>query len=125
MKKYKVSRDELHNWFNKLPECCTVFTAYYPNTLSAYEDYLFMFETDYDDFVIDLFSQFPTTAFFFKVSDKLFVYSHIAKPYIRNTDFIKNLNGLYIPHLMVELLEKGIVKSKARVELEYHKARDL
>ena len=84
-----------------------------------------MFETDYEDFVIDLFSQFPTTAFFFKVADKLFVYSHIAKPYIRNTGLKKDLNGLYIPSLMVKLLEKGIVKSKARSKFEYHKARDL
>jgi hypothetical protein len=34
---------------------------------------MFMFETDYEDFIVDLFSELPTSTFFFKVANKLFV----------------------------------------------------
>ena len=121
----KISRDELNNFFEKLPECCTIFTDYFPDGLPSYDPYLFMVETDYEDFVIDLFSQFPTSASFFKVSDKLFVYVNIPKEVIRGTDLQVNLNKLYIPLLFIDMLEKGIIRNKDDVLVDYSIGKSL
>lgn len=67
-----ISTFRIKEWFSTLPQNCTIFTIYFPESFPCYISYLFMFETDYEDFIIDLFSEIPTTSFFFKVSDKLF-----------------------------------------------------
>jgi hypothetical protein len=50
-KNYRISGNELREWLEKLPECCTIATSYFPEKLSGYESYLFLFETDYEDFI--------------------------------------------------------------------------
>jgi len=108
MKKHLISGTKLYAWLERLPEYCTIFTGYYPETLSAYDPYLYMVETDYEDFIVDLFSELPTTSTFFTISDKLFIYKE-----------------LYIPLLLNELLNKEIIKSKARSITEFYWAKDL
>ncbi|MBU7044910.1 MAG: hypothetical protein HXS54_00620 [Theionarchaea archaeon] len=46
IKDLKITRDELNNFFEKLPACCTIFTDYFPDSLPSYDPYLFMVETD-------------------------------------------------------------------------------
>ena len=125
IKDLKITRDELNNFFEKLPACCTIFTDYFPDSLPSYDPYLFMVETDYEDFVIDLFSQFPTSASFFKVSDKLFVHIDIPKQIIRGTDLQINLNKLYVPLLIVDMVEKGIINHKDDVLVDYSMGKNL
>ena len=83
-----------------------------------------MFETDYEDFIIDLFSELPTSVSFFKVSDKLFVLTYISKPFVRSKD-LQVSSRYYLPLLMVELSNKKIVESKAHAIGEYSKGKDL
>jgi hypothetical protein len=125
MKKDKVSKDKFFRFLERLPECCTIATSYFPETLSAYDHYLFMFETDYEDFLIDLFSQFPTTSWFFKVADKLFMRAYIPTKFVRNIDLHADAEEWYIPTLMVELLEEKIIKSKAHAISEYYCWKEL
>jgi hypothetical protein len=119
-----VSGSKLYKFLEKLPETCTIATSYYPESLSAYESYLYMFETDYEDFLIDLFSELPTTASFFKVSDKLFAQVYIPEKLAKNTE-LQLSKKLYIPLLMVDLLKKGIIKSKEYSIIEYSKGKSL
>ncbi|MBU7048004.1 MAG: hypothetical protein HXS54_16315 [Theionarchaea archaeon] len=124
MKEYEISRGKIDRFLNNLPETCTVFADYYPDSISSYDPYLFMIETDYEDFVIDLFSELPTTASFFKISGKLFLCIYIPKKFARGTDL--NLsNKLYIPLILVNLLEKGIIKKREYVILEYSNGKNL
>jgi hypothetical protein len=125
MKENEVSGGKLYDFLERLLECCTIATSYFPETLSTYDHYLFMFETDYEDFLIDLFSQFPTTSWFFKVADKLFMRAYIPTKFVRNIDLHADAEEWYIPTLMVELLEEKIIKSKAHAISEYYCWKEL
>jgi DNA-binding Lrp family transcriptional regulator len=124
IKEHRIWERNIYNFLERLPETCTVFTDYYPDSLSAYDPYLFMFETDYEDFIIDLFSELPTTSSFFKVSDKLFVYIHVPEQLAKISDL--NLsNKFYIPLLIMNLKEKGIVKTSDYIICEYSTGKRL
>jgi hypothetical protein len=125
MKENEVSGGKLYDFLEKLPEYCTIATSYFPETITAYDQYLFMFETDYEDFLIDLFSQFPTTSWFFKVADRLFLHAYVPTEFVKNIDLHANIDKWYIPSLMIGLSEKEIIKSKAHAIFEYHWSKNL
>ena len=114
---------KIYNFLERLPEPCTVFTDFYPESLSAYDPYLFMFETDYEDFIIDLFSELPATSSFFKVSNKLFVNICVPDRLFRIVD--SNPSELSIPLLALDLKEQGIIRNKDYVVPEYYRSKDL
>jgi len=120
-----ISESKLNKFLEKLPETCTIATSYYPDTLLAYDHYLYMFETDYEDFIIDLFSELPTSSSFFKVDDKLFARTYVHRRYIKDRKLQMAVKKWYIPLLVIELLERGIIKSKGSALLEYHWKKDL
>jgi hypothetical protein len=106
-------------------EACTVCIKYYPKGISAYDPYLFVFETDYEDFIVDLFSQLPTSAFFFTCKEKLFLYAHVEKASIRETGLdITDISQIKLLCLVDELIEKGVIKDEKRAILEYHWTKD-
>ena len=113
----------IYNFFENLSETCIVFTDYYPESLSAYNPYLFVFETDYEDFIIELFSELPATSSFFKVSDKLFVNIHVPEKLARIEGF--DPFRLSIPLLALTLKEKEIIKNKDYLVPEYYWSKDL
>ncbi|MBU7009081.1 MAG: hypothetical protein HXS46_00205, partial [Theionarchaea archaeon] len=125
MDEYEICTYTLYKWLERLPECCTIATFYYPETLREYEPYLFLFETDYEDFIIDLFSELPSSSWFFKVSDKLFLYARVPKKYIRGDDPQTEPSELNIPLLANKLLEKGIIRRRARGPIETYWVKDL
>jgi hypothetical protein len=120
IKNQGIFSERIYRFLGRLPEVCTVFTDYYPETLLSYDPYLFMIETDYEDFIIDLFSQLPTTSSFFKVNDTLFAYTHIPQQYVRSKDLIGVQKRLYVPHLLIRLRKEGIIKSKDYDLVEYY-----
>lgn len=120
MKKHQVSGEKLYDWLGRLTECCTITTSFFPDGFSTYDSYLFMFETDYEDFVIDLFSELPTSSLFFKVSNRLFLYAQVSGRLVRFVNIQDSRIGqLQIPLLMEDLLEKGILRSEAHAIMEY------
>ena len=123
IKDHRIWERNIYNFLERLPETCTVFTDYYPDSLSAYDPYLFMFETDYEDFIIELFSELPTTSSFFKVSDKLFAHIHVPEELARIDG--SNPSKLSIPLLALDLKEKGIVRNKDYLVPEYYRKKDL
>jgi DNA-binding Lrp family transcriptional regulator len=127
LKKNHIWSGDAYDWLKKLPECCTIYTSFFPKTLSAYDPYIYMFETDYEDFIIDLFSLLPTSSWFFKISDKLFLYMWVERGSMRISDFRKpDISKLQIPILMRDLLKKRIIESKvhAGVQCYWRKGLD-
>jgi hypothetical protein len=124
MRKHAISGGKLYKFLERLPETCTIATSYYPETLSAYDHYLFAFNTDYEDFIIELFSELPATISFFKVSDKLFIYTQISKMFFEISDS-PDLNLYYLPLLVIELLRKKIVNKKEHAITMYFKGKSL
>ncbi|MBU7012374.1 MAG: hypothetical protein HXS46_16965 [Theionarchaea archaeon] len=123
-KKHLISWRKVDTWLQKLPKFCTVFTLYYPKTISVHDPYLFVFETDYEDFLIDLFSELPASSWFFKVSDKLCLYAHVKREYARIVETQSDIRELHIPTLVTELIRKGVLKNEEHSIVECYWNRD-
>ncbi|MBU7025661.1 MAG: hypothetical protein HXS48_01870 [Theionarchaea archaeon] len=124
MKNNLISWGKVEKWFKKLPECCTIITRYFPKRISAYDPYLFVFQTNYEDFIIDLFSELPTSSIFFKVSDRLFMVARVRKEYLRAVDSQVDIRELQIPSLAMELCDKGVIHSEAHALVECYWNKD-
>ena len=118
LRKNLISWGKLEKWMKKLSKCCTIITHYYPKKISAYDPYLYVFETDYEDFLINLFSELPTTSLFFKVSNKLCIYAHVKREYARVVETQSDIRELHIPALVAELIRKGIIQKEAHSIVE-------
>ena len=124
MKKYGISARKIYSFFEKMRRCCTVFTRFFPETIVSYDPYLFIFETEYEDFVIDLFSELPTSPFFFKVGDRLLMYTNVDKFFSRRVGLdMSDVSQLHIPLLVDALIKKGIVKREDHAIAEYSNAK--
>jgi hypothetical protein len=118
---YHIHPSKIGEFLTKVEEACTVYTEYYPNRLSEYDPYLFMFETDYEDFIIELFSQLPTSVFFFKVSNKLCMRAYIEKSSMRLTGIdMADVTQIHVRLLIQSLLKRGILKSEKDALVEFH-----
>jgi predicted transcriptional regulator len=116
--KYHIWSGDGYDFLSRLPQCCTILTCYFPETVGAYDPYLFTFKTEYEDFIIDLFSQLPTTCWFRRISDTLIAYMWTMreltnKPAVRTAD----VPELHIPLLVRDLVRKGIVEEEAHAEV--------
>jgi len=126
MKKHQISEKKFKIWLERLPELCTIITKYYPGSRSAYDPYIFLFETDYEDFIIDLFSELPTSAVFFKVSNKLVLDAYVDRKLMRGRNLpVSDISRLHIPLLTRELLKKKIIKDEAHAIVDYHWRGDI
>lgn len=126
MKEQLISSQKIYEFLDRVHECCTVYSWYFPETILSYDPYLFMFETEYEDFIIELFSELPTFNFFFKVSDKLFLQSNVERSSIRKIGVdMSDISQVHIPLLVDDLLRRGILKSEAHAIVEYHWGKDL
>ena len=110
MKKCNINRKVINDWFKKLPLYCTVFTSFFPQTIKEYEPYIYLFETEYEDFVIEVFSELPTTVWFFKVADTLVLYTWLDRGSIGMADYrTPEINTLHTLLMLRDFLKKEIV----------------
>ncbi|MBU6998406.1 MAG: winged helix-turn-helix domain-containing protein [Theionarchaea archaeon] len=120
MKQHLISTGKIYKFLQRVDECCTRYTGYFPDGVSAYDPYFFVFETKYEDFVIDLFSELPTCSWFFKVGETLLVLAHLVREYFRiNRACMSDIARLPLLSLTRSLLESGIVKSEKHALVEY------
>jgi len=121
IKKYGINTEKIEEWLKRLPETCNILTQYFPETISAYDPYIFSFKTDYEDFIIDLFSELPTSCLFFKVSDRLVLRAYMRRNLLRSVDQKpSNINRLQVPLLIRSLVKKGIVQKKDHAIVNYY-----
>ncbi|MBU7010512.1 MAG: hypothetical protein HXS46_07460 [Theionarchaea archaeon] len=112
MREYKIPTETIDSFMSNLDELCTVFTMYYPKGIENYEPWLYMIDTDYPNFIIDVFSELPTTSWFFKVKNKLFVFIYPKRELlgiIRTSDSLDEIENLHVPFLLHEMKNKGII----------------
>lgn len=121
MKENLVSGEKLYKWFDHLNQTCTVFTRFFPERIAAYDPYLFMIDTPYDDFVIDLFSQFPTSTMFFKVGSNLFCYCNVKKTYVKQVaPPVTDIKDLKILFMLKMLSKKRFISDWWHASIEYY-----
>ena len=125
-RKNHISGQKAWDWLKKLPECCSIMTQYYPQTITAYDPYIFVFETNYEDFIIDVFSELPSSCSFFKVSNTLVIYTHVVRELLRsNSQPVSNVTRLHIPLLTKYLLEEGIIRKERHALVDYYWRKDI
>ena len=126
MKNHLISTTKIYEFLNRLPETCTIMTRLFPDSIYQYDPYLFMFDTDYEDFLIDIFSQLPTSPVFLKADDTLLIYVHVKRTSLRTVGpDMTAINQLHIPLLIKELFNKHIVCCTSHAIIEYYWIKEL
>jgi hypothetical protein len=121
-----ISVSTIKAFLKRLPRYCTILTCYFQESLSAYVPYLFMFETDYEDFIIDLFSQLPTTCWFQRVSGKLIAHMWtLMIPVKQENTRARDIPELQISLLIRDLRKKEILKSEAHAMFNCYWRQDV
>jgi hypothetical protein len=111
---HNMWRGKAYDFLEQLPEYCIIFTCYYQESLPTYDECLYTFETDYEDFVIEVFSQLPTTSWFYKVEDRLIAHLQIkTRPLRKESLQTKDVTGVQILLLTKDMMKKGIVRNEA------------
>jgi hypothetical protein len=125
-RKYGIYMGRIKSFLEQLPEYCTIFTCYYQESLSAYEEYVYVFETEYEDFIIDVFSELPATCWFYKVEDKLIAHLQITIIPLRWKNIpIQEVSELQVPFLVKELAKREILKSEVHAVFRYYWRKDI
>jgi hypothetical protein len=78
LKKIGVRYEEYVTWMKDLKTHCTYHTGFYPDGYYTYLTYCFLFSTDYEQTVKNLFSSFPTTPFIMEVGDNILVFTNVV-----------------------------------------------
>ncbi len=124
IKEQHISKDIIYHFLETIEKRCTIFTTYFPESYLNYLSYLYVFETDYEDLIIEIFNELPTTTSFFKVADMLFTFVYAPRNYIRDIESTAPA-ALQLPTLEIELLNRGIVKKKTRSVIERSRKKEL
>lgn len=121
MRAKKIPSNTINHFLINIKKVCTVFTQFFPKGMSHYDPYLFMIETDFEDFIIELFSQLPTSPLFFKTKSRLFIIVQLERTSVREQGIdIHDLSRIWIPSLLKKLREKGIIKNEEHAIFKGH-----
>ncbi|MBU7036783.1 MAG: hypothetical protein HXS52_02545 [Theionarchaea archaeon] len=125
-KKYHIRGGYGIEFLERLPMYCTIATSYFPETINACDPYQHIFEMDYEDFIIDLFSELPTTCCFQRASTSLICHERTPKkPIERVTTRLEDIPGIQHPFLVEALVKRGIVRKENQTRKEYYWRKEL
>lgn len=121
MKENLISGEKIYKWFDRLGETCTVFTHFFPDGIDSYDPYLLTIDTEYEDFILDLLSRFPTTSMFFKIGERLFCSCSIKRTYLKRVAGpVNGIEDLEIPLIFKILKNRGYVTTWSSLSIEYY-----
>lgn len=93
-RKYPISWRRYKEWKNTLRNNCAILVSFFPEGYHAYDCFTLCFKTEYEKYIIDLFSKIPTTPSFYKVENHFLGNIYILKDYqisMKIYDFISRL----------------------------------
>jgi hypothetical protein len=126
MREHNVASEKITHFFNLLDTTCTICTRFFPKGIAAYDPCLFMIETEYEDFIINLFSQLPTSSFFFKAENKLFIYAHVEKTSVRESGLdVYDVSQIWIPCLLEKLKKESIISAAEDAIFKFHYSKPI
>lgn len=121
MKENLISGEKIYKWLDRLNETCTMYTQFFPEGISNYDPYVLMVDTPYEDFIIDLFSQFPTSTMFFRVHNHLFCYISVRKTCVKKvTGPLRSIEDLEVPYILRVLEQKRYIENWWYSSVEYY-----
>ncbi len=93
-KEYPISWRKYGEWKTTLRKHCTILMFYFPEGRHAYDSVTLCFRTDYEKFIVQLFSRLPATSVFYKIGDYLLTNLFVPWDYkyqMRTYDIISRL----------------------------------
>ena len=118
-----VSFRKFYEWLRTKDEYTTIHTGFYPEGFASYTSYLFLFRTDYEYALMDLFSLLPTTPLFFKVGNYLLSWFYIrTDPLI--TSLSKAIYALKERSILTDFYKGIVVMYYVRSGYRYFTRRD-
>lgn len=124
LKENLISTTKLYSWFKLLPATCTTGIFYLPRGIVAYDSYLYMVKTEYESFLIDVFSQLPASTLFFKVEDSLFMEVKIEKLHTTEPVMSSGKSRVEIPFILQKLKKKKIIQGFKEALIRLHCDKD-
>ena len=99
-KKCPISWRCFEEWKQKLEDHCSVITYYFPEGYQAYDSFALCFKTNFDKYIVKLFSTFPTSSVFYKMGKYFLVDIFVPSDYELQ---------MRIYNIVSRLLNKGII----------------
>lgn len=99
-KKRPISWRKYKEWKDSLEKYCTIVIEYYPKGYLQYDSITFCFRTDYEQYIVELLSNLPTTFFVYKTEEYLLTNLFMSQDYKHQTRFYE---------IISHLLDQGIV----------------
>ncbi|MGC1119612.1 MAG: hypothetical protein WBA22_00840 [Candidatus Methanofastidiosia archaeon] len=87
LKNIGVRYETYVKWAEDLDTHCSFHTGFYPEGYQAYLTYCFLFSTDYEQTVKEIFSHFPTTPFIMEVGNHMLVFMSVVLSGIKRNLF--------------------------------------
>jgi len=101
-KDYLISWRKYKEWKSTLKKYCTIMLEYYPEGYKAYDSITFCFRTDYENTLVELFSNFPTASFFYKVGEYLLANAFLPQDFEQQTRLYETLSQLLKKRILTE-----------------------
>jgi hypothetical protein len=111
LREIKVRYEIYTKWMNSLEEHSTIHVGFYPNGYQTYMTYCFLFSSDYEDTVKELFSLFPTTPFILEIGNQLMVFTNMVSSKMARSLFCT----------IYDMQRKGIIKGFKQAVAVFHR----
>jgi hypothetical protein len=99
-KEHPISWRCFEEWKQDLVDYCAIITYYFPEGYQTYDSFTLCFKTDYDKYIVTLFSTFPTSSVFYKMGRYFLVDIFVPSDYELQ---------MRIYNIVSQLLNKGII----------------
>ncbi|MGC1119475.1 MAG: winged helix-turn-helix domain-containing protein [Candidatus Methanofastidiosia archaeon] len=110
LKRVGVRYEAYVKWMEDLETHCTYHLGFYPEGYQTYMTYCFLFSTEYEQSVKELFSYFPTTPFILEVGNRLMVLASMALSEISRKLFC----------CIYDMKTKGMIRGFNQATLIFH-----
>lgn len=87
LRKIGVRYETYSKWVQTLRDHCTIHTGFYPEGYQNYMTYCFLFSSDHEKSIRQLFSTFPTTPFMVEIGNQLMVFANMISSHITRKVF--------------------------------------
>ena len=87
VKKHGISKWLFYQSYERIKHNCSIVISFYPMKRSNYSDFYFVFKTDYEKALGDLFMQLPCSSMICKVGDRLVANLNIIRTFPFNRFF--------------------------------------
>ncbi len=81
VKRHGISKWSFYKSYERIKENCIKLLSFYPKKRSNYSDFYFIFKTDYQESLKDLFLQFPCSSMIWQVDTRLVAWINILRTF--------------------------------------------